>query len=123
MSCILDTNILIDQLRGLKPARDFTDALGDGVTISAISVTELYGGARSTEQKIKIARFVGSFRVLPFDMDTAELAGEYMRQYYKSHAVELPDAAIAATAQLHNLRLYTLNTKHFPMFKGLRRPY
>ncbi len=123
MNCILDTNILIDQLRGITKAKIFADSLGDGVTISSISVAELYGGVRSAEQKIKVGRFVESFRILPFDTEVAELAGDYMRQYYRSHAVELPDAAIAATAQLYYLKLHTLNLKHFPMFPGLKKPY
>jgi predicted nucleic acid-binding protein len=37
------------------------------------------------------------------------------RQFHASHAVELGDALIAATASVHTLRLWTRNRKHFPM--------
>ena len=40
-----------------------------------------------------------------------------------SHAVEIPDAIIAATAEHHGLKLATLNVKHFPMFPKLKRAY
>ncbi|KAA3419994.1 PIN domain-containing protein, partial [Streptococcus pneumoniae] len=53
----------------------------------------------------------------------ASLAGDYVRQYGPSHGVDPIDALIAATAKSANLQLATLNLKHFPMFKGLKRPY
>jgi len=123
LSSLLDTNILVDQLRGLAPAIAFTNSLGDNAAISAISVAELLSGARSPEQKIKIKHLIQTYRVIPFDGEIAELAGDHIRQFSKSHGVDLADAAIAATAQLSNRNLYTLNTKHFPMFPGLKKPY
>ncbi len=33
------------------------------------------------------------------------------------------DHVIAATADLNDARLATLNTKHFPMFRGLGPPW
>ncbi len=42
-------------------------------------------------------------------------AGEYLRQFAKSHHLELGDALIAATASLHNVSLWTRNRKHYPM--------
>lgn len=46
-----------------------------------------------------------------------------MRHYRASHAIDLPDALIAAAAEHHGLTLATLNVKHFPMLNGLRRAY
>jgi hypothetical protein len=46
-----------------------------------------------------------------------------MRRFRRSHALETPDALIAATATHHQLQLTTLNLKHFPMFPELKRPY
>jgi predicted nucleic acid-binding protein len=42
-------------------------------------------------------------------------AGEYLRRYRKSHAVELGDALIAAGAVASGGRLWTRNRKHYPM--------
>ena len=39
------------------------------------------------------------------------------------HGVGLADAMLAATAEAENAELKTLNTKHYPMFKGLRPTY
>src|SRR5947208_3356242 len=54
----------------------------------------------------------------------ARRAGELTRQYRRSHsAIGLADYLIAATAEVRGLELATLNTRHFPMFKGLRAPF
>ena len=47
----------------------------------------------------------------------------YRRDYGKSHGVGLADAILAATTETENAELKTLNTKHYPMLKGLRPPY
>jgi len=46
-------------------------------------------------------------------------AGDYLRAFHASHALELGDALIAATASVHQLELWTQRRKHFPM-KDLR---
>ena len=47
----------------------------------------------------------------------------FVRHYHASHAVELPAALIAATADHHGLALATLNVEHLPMFKKLKAAY
>jgi len=120
---LVDTNILIDQLRGLPVAVQFGKALPKDTAISAVTVSELFAGIRSAQQREKVKALVESYRILPFDANTAELAGDYLQKFRKSHAVNISDAAIAATARIHDLALVTLNLKHFPMFPGLRKPY
>lgn len=46
-----------------------------------------------------------------------------MRHFAPSHGLDDLDAIIAATAEHHGLELATLNTKHFPMFRRLKRAY
>jgi predicted nucleic acid-binding protein len=47
----------------------------------------------------------------------------YRRDYGKSHGVGLADALIAATAELNQATLVTLNQKHFPMIIDIMVPY
>jgi predicted nucleic acid-binding protein len=42
-----------------------------------------------------------------------------METYSLSHKLSLPDALIAATALVHDLKLYTLNVKDFRFIAGL----
>ena len=51
------------------------------------------------------------------------IARKFARHFQASHGLDVSDALIAATAEQHGLALATLNIKHFPMFKGLKRPY
>lgn len=120
---MIDTNILIDALRLKKEAIHYLKTLGDGNSVAAITVAELFAGIRSDKQKNNLITLLDALVVLNFSRHHAELAGDFIRQYGKSHSVAFADAAIAATAQIERLQLVTLNTKHFPMFPGLRKPY
>lgn len=61
--------------------------------------------------------------MLPVTEETARIAGEFRRQFGKSHCLALGDALVAATVALHAVRIGTLNIKHFPMMKNLKPPY
>jgi predicted nucleic acid-binding protein len=52
---------------------------------------------------------------IPIDLEIGEQAGQYLKQYAKSHSVELADALIAATAAVHKADLWTRNRRHYPM--------
>ncbi|WP_041948687.1 type II toxin-antitoxin system VapC family toxin [Turneriella parva] len=123
MKILVDTNILIDQLRGLPAAILFGKTLPADTAISAVTVSKLFAGIRSAQQRQRVKDLVESYRIIPFDVGAAELAGDYLQKFRKSHSLNISDAAIAATARIHDLNLVTLNLKHFPMFPGLRKPY
>ena len=54
----------------------------------------------------------------------AKGAAAHLRKFRRSHAaIDLVDYVIAATAELHEAKLATLNVRHFPMFKGLTPPW
>ena len=42
-------------------------------------------------------------------------AGIYLRQFHRSHGLDIGDALIAATAAVHGCALWTRNHKHYPM--------
>jgi hypothetical protein len=120
---LLDTCVAIDMLRGHAGALAFVNALVEAPSLSAITATELIAGTRNTQERVRIDRLLSIYAVHDIGLQIASLAGEYVRQYGPSHSVDPVDALIAATAKTHGLDLATLNLKHFPMFKGLKRPY
>jgi hypothetical protein len=61
--------------------------------------------------------------VVPLSLEHARAGGLYKKHYAHSHGVGLADAIIAATAEAENAELKTLNTKHYPMIKGLKPAY
>jgi predicted nucleic acid-binding protein len=120
---LLDTNILIDYLRGLPAAASYLENSSDTLSISALSLAELRAGARNDEEKEGIRTFVLSFDVLPVDAVICETGGDFRARYGPSHGVDLIDGIIAATSQVRQLPLVTLNKKHFPMLDNVIVPY
>lgn len=123
MVLLLDTCILVDLLRGNSAAEKMVTGASERPAVSAISDMELLAGARSQKDEANIERLLGVFARVSVDLPVFRLAGSYMRHFRASYAIDIPDALIAATAEHHGLKLATLNVKHFPMLKGLRRAY
>lgn len=84
------------------------------VSFSPVTVAELWHGALPHEYRTLHVLFA-ALNCVPIDTEIGIRAGAYLRQYAKSHHVELGDALIAATASIHNLDLWTRNRKHYPM--------
>ena len=120
---LLDTCILIDVLRGCENAVAFVTGLDAKPCISAVTATELVAGCRNVRERRQIDRLVENYVFHDIDREIACLAGEFIRGYGPSHGTDPIDALIAATANVRRASLATLNLKHFPMFKGLTRPY
>ena len=123
---LVDTDVLIDFLRGREQAVSFIDLESDRIILSSIVVAELYAGVRGgkgdTEQST-LERFLSLFRVVHVTAAIARLGGLYKRDYGRSHGISLADAVVAATATLENAELKTLNVKHYPMFNAIEPAY
>lgn len=114
---LIDTNILIDYLRGKADAVNFLTASFSGGNIiycSVITRIELISGLRPGEELI-ISRLLDTFEEIEVTRKIADIAGKYMNLYSKSHGIFTPDAIIAASAKYTEAVLYTLNGRHFPM--------
>jgi predicted nucleic acid-binding protein len=112
---IVDTDILINFLRGKEKARDFfVSQLNKAVLCcSVITVAEIYAGMKEHE-KAKTDELLNSLDIVPVDRSIAEKAGHYKKNI-KGHGLELDDCLIAATAFVKKARLATGNGKHYPM--------
>ena len=123
---LLDTDVLIDFLRGHERAMSFVDTHSKRIMVSSVTVAELYAGVRGGKEgteRTALDDLLGLFRVVPVTADIGRLGGLYKRDYGASHGVGLADAIIAATATLEDAVLKTLNVKHYPMFAGLEPTY
>jgi hypothetical protein len=123
VSLLLDTNILVDHIRRVPIAIAWLKSLSEEPRISVVSLLELYAGARSQREERDIDTVCAPLRCLSVSDEISRSAGGFIRHYGPSHAIDIPDAIIAATAEHHGLRLATLNVKHFPMFPKLKRAY
>jgi predicted nucleic acid-binding protein len=120
---LLDTDVLIDFLRGDEKAVSFVNANSSRIILSSVIVAELYAGVKGDAEQATLERFISLFRVIPVDSEIAKTGGLYKRDFSKSHGVGLADAILAATAESENAELVTLNTKHYPMIPGLLPAY
>ena len=120
---LIDTDVLIDYLRGQADALAYIESLTDPLLISVVTVAELYSGVREGEERKALETFISAFERMPISEEIAATGGLYRRDYSKSHKVGLADALIAATAQVHGATLVTLNVKHFPMLASVKVPY
>jgi predicted nucleic acid-binding protein len=120
---LLDTDLLIDYLRGRKRAIAYVEKLTVPLLVSAISVAELAAGLRGEDEERALESFLLAFVIVPVDGDAARRGGAFRRRYGPSHGTGLADALIAAAAYQRGATLVTLNTKHFPMLTEIRRPY
>jgi len=120
---LLDTDVLIDYLRGHAEAVIYVEGLTEPLFMSAITMAELYAGVRDGEERAALDAFTSAFDVVPVEREIALKGGLYRRDYGKSHNTGLADAMIAATAELRQATLVTLNEKHFPMLVDVIVPY
>jgi predicted nucleic acid-binding protein len=120
---IIDTDVMIDFIRGQKQAVELVVENRKSIILSAMVVAELMAGYRSNEERSKIERLISRAKVIPVSAPLASYAGLYLKQYRKSHGLDIADAIIAATADEQNAELKTLNVKHYPMFERLKPAY
>jgi predicted nucleic acid-binding protein len=126
VSPLADTSILVDYLRGVEPARQLLHSAFEREQVVAASMLtriELSIGMRSTERRATDA-LVAALRWLVVDAAIGEEADKLARRYARSHSgIDAVDYCIAASAIVHEMELWTLNVRHFPMFAGISSPW
>jgi len=118
MSVLVDSDVLIEVSRG-RNAEIVSQWLALGrsdaaVLFSPVSAAELWAGARPAEHEA-LRHLFRALSCVPIDAEAGRQAGDYLKRYRKSHAVELGDALIAASCVLRGASLWTRSRKHYPM--------
>jgi predicted nucleic acid-binding protein len=118
MTILIDSDVLIEVSRGRDAAILHTWArVRDSDTVllcSPVTVAELWHSARADDHA-PLSRLFDCFVCIPADREIGRRAGDFLKQFARSHALELGDALIAATASIHGAQLWTRNKKHYPM--------
>lgn len=107
---LLDSDVLVDHLRGKRPLVPGQDELH----VSAVTRAELFSGRGAEERRIR--RLLEPMTDIPVDTAIAERAGRLRRGTGR----RLRDALVAATALEHRLTLVTRNTRDFEGIPRLR---
>lgn len=114
---LLDTDILIWIFRGRKDIVDKVSELKSQsrVSISVITIAEIYQNIFPSEL-IDTEEYLNQHSILEVDQKIAKIGGLYWQEYSKRlKNLSLLDCLIAATANVNDLTLVTLNIRHFPM--------
>jgi len=118
MSVLLDSDIVIEILR----SRD-QDILskwaalantGRFILFSPIGAAEVWAGVRPSEHHAT-SLFFSHLTCIPIEYSIGQLAGEFLRQFSKSHSLKIGAALMAASAVQSHAPLWTRNRKHYPM--------
>lgn len=120
---LLDTVVLIDFLRGHRGAVGLINSLTEPPLSSEICRVELLQGLRQHEFAAAHV-LIELIEWYPVVEPVTTLAGELGRRWRPSYSgIGIADLIVAATTQLTNAHLATLNVRHFPMFEGLEAAY
>jgi len=120
---VVDTDILVEYLRGRTEAGEWLESQDADLMVSAVTVAELFAGIKGERETQILDRFLLALAVLPVTEEIGRLAGQYRHDYGPSHGTGLADALIAATATVSGSSLATFNGRHFPMLPAVVVPY
>lgn len=137
MSFLLDTNVVSEWVKpqpnpGLAQWMESVDE--DSLYLSVISLTELrYGIDRmaSGKRQRRLEEWLRSelpsrfeSRILAVDAYVADACGRIVRRAeVLGRPIEVMDAFLAATAEVHRLTLVTRNVLHFTVLKTVLNPW
>ncbi len=117
---LVDTDIIIDYLKGITPAKELFKSKNIEIYCSVISKKELLSKAGlSNSEKEKILKLLSNLRVLKID-NTINQKYMLLLGTYGERSSSLADYLIAATAWAKGLPLLTRNTKHFKFIKEIK---
>jgi predicted nucleic acid-binding protein len=119
VKAVFDTNILIDYLNGIEPARQEITQY-QLRKISVITFIEVMVGAKDSAEEKAIREFLASFDMIAL---SAEIAQETIA-LRKDLRLRIPDAIVYASARTEGCLLVSRNTKDLkPEWPDVRVPY
>jgi predicted nucleic acid-binding protein len=118
---LCDTDIFIEALKNNSKAIESLRKIGfENIALSAITLMELYFGAVSKQELMKIKNRLQQLRIIHVNKEISETATKLIEKYAKSHGLRIPDALIAATSICHRMELLTYNIKDFKFIEDVR---
>lgn len=118
---LCDTNVFIYAFNGHTETIDALRAIGyDNIVLSSITVMELYQGMGNKRELASMKKKIKYYDVLQVDSKVSEQAVEFIDQFNLSHGLTIPDAIIGASSTIHDIELFTYNTKDFKFLPGIK---
>ncbi len=117
---LIDTDVLIWNLRGDQAAAELLDA-HPGFIVSAVTYMELVQGLRNKSEFRALRQAMRQWRaeILPIDEQICARAVFLLEEHALSHGMKMADALIAASALDLGQALVTANDRHYRCIDGL----
>ncbi|MFP4439106.1 MAG: type II toxin-antitoxin system VapC family toxin [Chloroflexaceae bacterium] len=126
MTDLIDTDVLIDILRGTPAAQTWLSGATSTVfAIPGVVAMEMLVGCRNRNELQKVQRFLGSFTIVWTEATEFAHAYDLLMMHQLTSGVSIPDCIIAAMAITRSVTLYSFNIRHFRIISGLdvQEPY
>jgi len=118
MKAYIDSDVLIWHLRGERKALNLLKRLLDDeqfdLWIGAMQRAEVVFFMRPAEESSTLL-FLAQFQTASVDQQIIDKAGEFYRKWNPRSGTDVNDAILAATVLQTGGKIYTLNSKHYPM--------
>lgn len=118
MKAYIDSDVLIWHLRGEDKALSLLKRLRDDeqfeLWIGVMQRAEVVFFMRPAEETATLL-FLTQFQTSPMNQQIIDTAGELYRKFHPSSGTDVNDAILAATVLQTGGKIFTLNSKHYPM--------
>jgi predicted nucleic acid-binding protein len=118
MRAYIDSDILIWHLRRERKALEFFRNMRKDpqniLCLGALQRAEIVFFMKPHERTDTLL-LLSLFETASIDAGIVDLGGELYRELHPAHGIDIADALLAATVLKTGGKIYTLNTKHFPM--------
>ena len=118
MKAYIDSDVLTWHLRGERKALNLLKRLRDSMQfdlwIGAMQRAEVVFFMRPDEESDTLL-FLAQFKTAAVDQQIIDKAGEFYRKWNPQYGTDVNDAILAATVLQTGGKIYTLNSKHYPM--------
>jgi predicted nucleic acid-binding protein len=117
---LIDTDIFIDYLKGMSPAKAVFRSRDIDIYCSILTKKELLSkpGLEDSERK-KIISILRDLKTISIDPDISLKYSDLLAKYHDNR-LQPPDAIIAATAWSKKLPLLTRNRRHFSYIEEIK---
>ena len=123
---LLDTDVMVDILRGYEPAIHWLDGLQEQeIGVPDLVMMELIQGCQNTREQHQLEKVLPAYQLYWPDSGDCDRALRSFSSHHLSDNIGLLDALIAETVIGLNAELATFNVKHYRVLKGLHsiQPY
>jgi len=123
---LLDTDVMVDVLRGYEPAIAWLTVVSDSeIGIPGLVAMELIQGCQNAREQKRIEKALNAFPLYWAEAQDCDTALKNFAAHHLSHSIGLLDALIAETAISVDAELATFNVKHYSVLKELKitQPY